>query len=204
VTDALVPVPDVAAALGLARAPMPKGAGAATVDVDGARLARELKHAGRPRIGLLPATPGAPVLPLASALGVALAALTDTVVLVLDPDGRLPGTQTARASMAGTVLARQLGPSVCALVPSEAARTGAKVDAVEVLYAFAGEAREGAVAHVLVDLTGFVQPGELLGVLRILDGIIVVGEAARSTEGDLKAASAKIPGDLNLGVLLVQ
>ncbi len=172
------------------------------VDVDGARLAREIKHSKRRRIGLLPANAHVSTLPVAIALGQALAALTEELVLVLDPE-RVLSPELRGGSVVETVFAAPFGQGVCCLAPFAPSPTGAKVEGIKLLLRFA-EAQPQGFGHVFADLSGCARPGELLGALRVLDGIIVVGPAGRCTEAELRVAASRVPDDLALGVLLVE
>jgi hypothetical protein len=100
------------------------------------------------------------------------------------------------------VFAAAVAPGVARLVPFAPAPTGAKVESIRFLLDFAEQNTDGW-GHVLSDLSGCSLPGELLGVLRLLDAIIVVGTAGVSTESELRATMARIPEELALGVLLV-
>ena len=58
-------------------------------------------------------------------------------------------------------------------------------------------------AHVLVDLTGFRKLGEHLAAIEMCDGVIVLGRAGRTDEGELLRLKYEVPPALRLGVLLV-
>jgi hypothetical protein len=171
------------------------------IDVDGARLAQAIKHARKRKIGLLPASAGLRLAEPAIELARPLALLTESLVLVLDPERTTVPGETPGSGIEA-VFAASLAPGVARLVPFAPAPTGAKVESIKFLLRFAEE-NEQAWGHVLTDLSGCSLPGELLGVLRLLDGIIVVGAAGISTERDLETTVARVPRELALGVLLV-
>jgi len=58
-------------------------------------------------------------------------------------------------------------------------------------------------SHVVVDLTGFKKLGEHLAAIEMMDGVIVVARAGRTTENELLRLNHEMPKHLNLGVLLV-
>jgi hypothetical protein len=171
------------------------------IDVAGARLAQRIKNAHMRKVGLLPATPRTPTQEAAAILARPLAMMTESLVLVLDPErSTVPGETPGSGIEA--VFAASLAPGVARLVPFAPAPTGAKVESIKFLLRFAEE-NEDAWAHVVVDLSGCSLPGELLGVLRLLDAIIVVGTAGVTTEPHLSATMARVPAELAIGVLLV-
>jgi len=57
-------------------------------------------------------------------------------------------------------------------------------------------------SHVVVDLTGFKKLGEHLAAIEMMDGVIVVARAGRTTEDELLRLGFEIPRHLQLGVLL--
>lgn len=178
-------------------------AGDLVVDVDAARLARAIKHARHTRIGFLPATPQTPVQGTAALVGRALTLLTEQLVLVLDPERVTAPTESPVGSTAEAVFAAVTAPGVVRMVPFAPAPTGAKVESIRFLLHFA-ETDAAAWGHALIDLSGCSLPGELLGVLRLVDGIVVVGKAGLTTEADVRAASRRVPAELAMGVLLVE
>ncbi|HTJ85563.1 MAG TPA: hypothetical protein VL400_27790 [Polyangiaceae bacterium] len=170
------------------------------IDIDSARLARELAHSERHRIGILPAAPcDAPA--VATSVGLALGTITEAMVVVLLPEQ--PSAKDAAAAVPGRRSARAawLGPSLVAIAPSAVAPVGEKERGIAALVDFI-EMRADSWRHVLVDLTGCERPGELLGILSLLDGIIVVGRAGRVTDTELARATRLVPQHLRVGVLL--
>lgn len=206
-----LPAPDMAALLGVvAETSHSKAEDDVLIAVDCARLARQIRHSARSVIGLLPAGPEPLVQPVARQLGFALSKLTQTLTLVLDPE-QTSGFSPERAhpEAGALVYVQCAAPSVAVLAPSELAPVGSKFEMVRVLLHFVEErmkpgSRGRAYGHVLVDLSGCARPGELLGALAILDGIIVVARAGRATEKDLSLALREVPSHLNLGVLLTE
>jgi hypothetical protein len=176
----------------------PDGLEPVPVDVDCARLARMLKHSSRRRVGLVPASKGTPVLAFMLELSMALNALTQTLVLMLDPERSLVPQGTPEGAF---VYARSMAPGVVALAPFAVAPPGAKVENIRILYQFAGK-RDDSFGHVLVDLTGCARPGELAGAIDLVDGIIVIGRAGKTTSGELQKMVRRLPDELSLGVLL--
>lgn len=165
------------------------------IDAEAARAARELHHARRRAVGLLPAST-IDVLPAADRLGRALAFITGALVLVFDPERRSPGLPPPGQS----VVAVPRTENLVTLAPRAPAPTGDKVRAIEELRAFVGHAEfYGA----LIDLSGCAWPGELATALAALDAVILVGKAGVTTELELAARARSVPTDLLLGVLLI-
>jgi hypothetical protein len=57
-------------------------------------------------------------------------------------------------------------------------------------------------AHVLVDLTGFKKLGEHLAAIDMVDAVVVVARAGRTTEHELLRVNHELPPHRNLGVIL--
>jgi hypothetical protein len=186
--------------------------GDVVVDVDCARLGRQIRHSARGVIGLLPAGPDPLVQPFARQLGFALSRLTQALTLVLDPEqGAGFSPALADPSSSASVYVACPAPSVAIVAPHEVAPVGAKFEMVRVLLHFVeerlradGGRKARPYGHVLVDLTGCARPGELLGALALLEGIIVVGRAGRVREKELEATLRDVPADLALGVMLTE
>jgi hypothetical protein len=173
------------------------------VDVDAARLARTIKHAHCTRIGLLPANARTNVQGAALAIATALAFINEQLVLILDPERATAPQESPVGSTAEAVFAAAVATGVVRLVPFAPAPTGAKVESIRFLLQFA-ESDEKAWGHVLADLSGCSLPGELLGVLQLMQGIVIVGTAGVTSEADVRAAASRVPADLAMGVLLVE
>jgi hypothetical protein len=180
------------------------------IDVDAARLARQLRHSARTVIGLLPTGPDPQIQPLALQLGFALSTLTQTLTLVLDPEQRAGFTAAlAKPESGAFVYTQSAAAGVAILTPFQLAPTGAKFEMVKVLLQFVEERSKSSAharpyGHVLCDLTGCTRPGELLGAIQLVDGIIVVGRSGLVTEKEIMSAAAGVPRELNLGVLITE
>ena len=170
------------------------------LDVDCAKIARQMRHSGRTTVGLLPASAGVDVQPLATELAMAIALLTEKLCVVLDPE-QASGVPPRDA---GTILyGHTPAPLVVTLVPIERAPVGTKFEMVRVMNQLVSRNRD-AFGHVLVDLSGCRLPGELLGATSLLEGIIVVGRAGASTERELGETVGVVPAHLQLGVVLTE
>ncbi len=170
------------------------------LDIDTAKIARQLRHSGRTTIGLLPSSENVDVHPFATELAVAIALLTEKLSVVLDPE-QVSGKPPVDT---GTMLFGHVpGPLVVTLVPIERAPAGAKFEMVRIMNQLVGRNRD-AFGHVLVDLVGCRLPGELLGAQSLLEGIIVVGRAGETTERELEATVKATPEHLRLGVVLTE
>lgn len=167
------------------------------IDPEAARAARELRHAQKRAVGLLPATPETDVLAAAEKLGRALAFVTGSLILVFDPERK-----TAELPPEGShVLAVPITENLVALAPKTRAPTGDKVRAITQLRDFVAT---GDFYGALIDLSGCAWPGELATALSTLDAVLLVGQAGSTTEKDLRARSRPVPPELLLGVLLLE
>lgn len=174
--------------------------GAIDVGAECGWLARQLKTSGRRLIGLLPATKHADVIGLATSVGAALTLIVHGIVLIADPDQRSVTSELPK----GTRVACAMSSSRLAmLTPTERPRDGARLQAMKELVEFIGPETE-AVTLVLIDLSSFTLPGELLGVIGLVDAIVIVGHAGRVTEAELLRASRRVPAEMNLGVVLTE
>lgn len=171
------------------------------IDVDCARVARVLKHTSRGRFGLLPASRGALVQPFARQLGLALARMTQTLSVVLDPEQRSGFVPSEGART--LYFAHAAAPNVAVLCPERKAPTGAKLEMVSVMLSFVEQSPD-MYGNILIDLFGCTMPGELGGAVRILDGIVVVGRAGQTTEDDLIRVRRVVPDELDVGVVLTE
>ncbi len=166
------------------------------IDPDAARAGRELHHAQRRAIGLLPATQDTDVLAAAEKLGRALAFVTGALVLVFDAERKTPELPPE----GGHFIAVPVTANLVALAPKNRAPTGDKVRAITQLRDFVGGADfYGA----LIDLSGCAWPGELATAVSTLDAVLLVGQAGKTTEKDLRARARPVPPELMLGVLLL-
>ena len=160
-------------------------------------LARQLRTSGKRLIGLLPASSQTDVLGLAATVGGALTMIIHDVVIIADPDQRsVTGELPSGAAVACSFVSARL----ITIVPVERPREGARITAVKTLLELVGQTND--VAAVLLDLSSFVLPGELLGVIGMVEGIVIVGRAGRVTDAELLSASRRVPAEMNLGVVL--
>jgi hypothetical protein len=174
------------------------------VDVDCAKLARQLRHSARVTVGLLPTDERVRIQPLALELAFAISLLTEKLTLVLDPEQESFATTAAGAGEpAGGTLLNVFVPAnrVAIIAPALKAPAGAKFEIVRIMHQLAMRDPD-SFGHVLVDLSGCRFPGELLGARKLLDGVIVVGEGGRSTEREILSTVKLLPRELDLGVLL--
>ena len=183
---------------------MGSGADETRIDADFVRVARALRLRGGLRsIGLVPTTARTDLAPVVLGLGVALAGQTGAVVAVVDATGVFAGLGDASSEPEEEATAfasiRWLHPSVSLLSPKTAASAHTRLHVLEHLL----DAFESRYAHVLVDLSGFDQTGDLLGAVRRVSGTVLVGRAGRTSERDLGARAAQIPEDRRVGVLLI-
>jgi hypothetical protein len=174
------------------------------IDVDCAKLARQVRHSGRPTIGLLPTGPriadgkDATLHAFACELGFAIGVLTHTLTVILDPE-QASGAPPTDAKT--TFCAHLPAPNVAVLAPVIRAPVGARFEVIRLLVQWLEPMRD-AVGQVLVDLRGCRLPGELLGATHLLDGIMIVGKSGRVEEGDLDRSTRMVPPELYLGVVL--
>jgi hypothetical protein len=173
------------------------------IDLASARLARELRDSARQIVGLLPAPAGAPVQRVARQLAVASSRLTRTAVVILDPEATTAWhDEAADDDLASHALfaLRRVDPLIVVCAPDHAAPPGAKAELLKLMLRHV----EANVSYglTLVDMSGLARPGEMLGAQSLVEGIIVVGEVARTTEDDLVRAARLVPEELGLGVLL--
>lgn len=174
------------------------------IDVDCARLARQVKHSGRETIGLLPTgrdTGGESESNLhafAVELGFAIGVLAHAATVVFDPEQASGAPPEGDRAM---FHAHVPAPNVAVLAPATRAPAGARFEVIRLMAQWIAPARD-AFGHLLVDLRGCRLPGELLGATHLLDGIMLVGKSGRVDEQDLARSSRTIPPHLDLGVVL--
>ena len=168
------------------------------------RVARRLRHSGCKIIGLLPASSDIGVPAIGVQLGLALAEVSGATIAFVDANIRWPAiSELAGDSPRGpddaAFATRWLRGSLALLTPPRAGDAGAGVPHL------AGVIREGAelFAQVLVDLTGFKKLGEHLAAIEMVDGVLVIGRAGRTTEDELLRLGHELPRARTLGVLLL-
>jgi hypothetical protein len=169
------------------------------IDVDCARLARQLRHGARMTVGLLPTRERVRVQPFATSLAFAISLLGTKRTLVLDPE---QASRAPPASSEATLYAHVPARRVVTLVPFARAPVGAKFEPVKLMVRHF-EANRASFGHVIVDLSGCRLPGELLGAEQLLDGIIVVAPAGRATAKEVVSMANLVPPWLSLGVVLI-
>jgi hypothetical protein len=161
-------------------------------------LARQLKTSGKRLIGLLPASPRTDVMGLAATVGGALTMIVHDVVILVDPDQR---SAAGALPTEGAVACSFASGRLVTVLPVERARDGTRLQAMKALLEFVGTSSD-EVSQVLVDLSSFALPGELLGVIGMVEGIVIVGSAGRVTDAELLSASSRVPPEVNMGVVL--
>ncbi|MFO0619109.1 MAG: hypothetical protein U0414_41350 [Polyangiaceae bacterium] len=174
------------------------------IGVDCAKLARQVRHSGRPTIGLLPTGRviddgrDTSLYAFACELAFAIGVLTHTLSVILDPE---QASGVPPADQRSTFYAHLPAPNVAVLVPGMRAPAGARFEMIRLLTQWIEPMRD-TIGQVLVDLRGCRLPGELLGATHLLDGIMVVGKSGRVDERDLDRSTRMVPPELYLGVVL--
>jgi hypothetical protein len=173
------------------------------VRAEATRIARRLHATGARAIGFVPADDQVAVPPLAIQLGLALCDLTGATIAVVDANVRYPGlsglvADEDRTNNPAVFATRWLRGSLALLTPPQVERAG------EVVPRLANLLIESVdlFAHVLVDLTGFDLLGEHGSAAACMDGVIMVGRAHVTREGQLAALRRLMPQGRFLGVLL--
>jgi len=160
------------------------------------RVARRI--VGSKVIGLLPASNDIGVPALGVQLGLALAEVSHGTVAFVDANLRWPAVVEEANAAGGPFVTRWLKGSLALLTPPQVQAAGAGVPQLGQLLSSGSE----LFAHVLVDLTGFKKLGEHLAAVQMVDGVVVVARAGRTTEGELLRLGHELPRARNLGVLL--
>jgi hypothetical protein len=171
---------------------------APAVRAECSRIARGLDGVGVKIVGLLPATADVAVPGLAVQLGRAMVDLTGATVAVIDANVYWPALAKLSGEQEADGFATHwLRGSLALLTPSRAGVAGAGLP--ELRRAIA-EGRE-LFAHIVVDLTGFDRLGEHLAAAELVQGVVIVARAGRTTERELLRWNEELPE--NLGVLLL-
>ncbi len=176
---------------------------AAALRVDCIPLARRIKAAGRRVVALLPASTDIGVMAVGVQLGLALVEVTNTTAAYVDANVRWPGISQIAVgtnpdddeSMFAT---RWLRGQLALLTPPRAGEAGAGVPQLARVIQHSIE----LFSHVVVDLTGFKKLGEHLAAIEMMDGVVIVARAGRTTEDELLRLDHELPRHLQLGVLL--
>lgn len=176
---------------------------AAALRVDCIPVARRIHKAGRRIVGLLPTSIDIGVLGLGVQLGLALVEVANTTAAYVDANVRWPAISQIAVgtrpdddeSMFAT---RWLRGQLALLTPARAGEAGAGVPQLARVIQHSVE----LFAHVVVDLTGFKKLGEHLAAIEMMDAVVVVARAGRTTEDELLRLNHELPRHLHLGVLL--
>lgn len=160
-----------------------------------ARVASVLRRRRVRSLGLLPAADDVGVPGVALQAALAIAEVSAEPVGVVDPTGTwldavgrpdAEGPAVARVAELVALIALPRRPGSVAPALAKLLRTDAR-----------------AHAHLVVDLSGLERTGDHVEAFSLVDGVAVVARAGRTTFAQLDRASAQIPGDKDLGVLLV-
>ena len=165
------------------------------------RLARVLQQKNCRVVGVAPAGDGVAVPAVALQLGLALARVSGSPVGVVDAHGSWPSSQ----SLVGST---RPDPSLFAtywIVDNLALLTPRTFDIGAMLFKLnnALHAEAQVFQYLVIDMTGFDHLGEHLSAIALMDGVIVVARSGHSTLDDLTRWMRDVPGERNLGVLLV-
>lgn len=165
-------------------------------------VARRIARAGKKIVGLLPASRDVGIVAVGLQLGLALGELTNGTVAYADANIRWPAlahvAPNARAGDETMFATRWLRGQLALLTPARIGQAGAGVPQLARVIQHASE----LFAHVLVDLTGFKELGEHLAAIDMMDAVVVVARAGRTTEHELLRLNHDLPRHLNIGVLL--
>jgi hypothetical protein len=168
------------------------------------RIAQQLQAKGRRAIGFCPAGPDVAVPPLLERFADCLLQLAGGPVALVDANVRYPAFPPASEGAAdhaqdeSIFSERWVRPEVALLSPRWIGEAGAGVRQLElILSAYADR-----FGHLLADLTGFEQLGDLLNASALLDGVVIVARAGRTDELDLVRLRDQLPAERNLGVVL--
>jgi hypothetical protein len=178
-------------------------AAAARLRVDCIPVAQRIKTAERRIIGLLPASTDIGVMAVGVQLGLALVEVANTTAAYVDANVRWPAISqiavgTRDEDDESMFATRWLRGQLALLTPARAGEAGAGVPQLARVIQHSIE----IFSHVVVDLTGFKKLGEHLAAFEMIDGLIVVARAGRTTEDELLRLNHEVPRDLQLGVLL--
>jgi hypothetical protein len=173
------------------------------VRADCVAVARRIKESGRRIIGLLPASNDIGVTAIGVQLGLSLVDVTGTTAAYVDANIRWPGISRIAVGESASddesmFATRWLRGQLALLTPPQAGEAGAGVPQLARVIQHSIE----LFSHVIVDLTGFKKLGEHLAAIEMMDGVIVVAHAGRTTENELLRLNHEMPRHLHLGVLL--
>jgi hypothetical protein len=171
------------------------------VRTEATRVARILVQKQCRLVGLAPAADDVSVPAVALQVGQALVEVTGSPVGVLDAHGSWPGARALAVPStpdASLFTAHWLVDNLAFLAP-RSFDTGAVL--LKLGAALAAEAQ--VFHHLVVDMTGLDHLGDHLAAIDLLDGIIIVARAGRTTVPELHRWMRDVPEERNLGVLLV-
>jgi len=176
---------------------------AAALRVDCIPVARRIHKAGRRIVGLLPASADIGVTAVGVQLGLALVEVANTTVAYVDANVRWPAISQIAVgtrpnddeSMFAT---RWLRGQLALLTPPRSGEAGAGLPQLARVIQHSIE----LFTQVVVDLTGFKKLGEHLAAIEMMDGVVVVARAGRTTEDELLRLNHELPPNLHVGVLL--
>lgn len=187
-------------------------AGGVEIDVDCARVARQLKHSARRTVGLLPASPKVDVRPFVYQLSLALSQLQRSLVVVVDPIRHWPLSLEERDPVAEAAVsedeplffsARFLERAIALVAPHEVAPPGAKVEMLKIILQRL-ERAPTPISIQLIDMSGFARLGEFLAAVELLDGVITVAQSRVSKEDELLFLASEIDPEVDLGVIVTE
>jgi len=175
------------------------------------RAARRLRLSGRQVVGLLPVRDDVSVTPILLKLGASLASLSGGQIAVVDANTRWPAFPEGLAAARGAAYEASqalenagggeywVGESLVVLSPPRSAARSVDLAVLEQTL----DAARLRFPIVLVDLTGLDALGEHLGAIALLDGVLFVARAGRTSASDLERGREAAPAPRSLGVLLV-
>jgi hypothetical protein len=173
------------------------------VRADCVAVARRIKESGRRIIGLLPASVDIGATAIGVQLGLSLVDIGNTTTAYVDANVRWPAIARIAvgerpADDESMFTTRWLRGQLALLTPPRAGEAGAGVPQLARVIQHSIE----LFTHVVVDLTGFKKLGEHLAAIEMMDGVVVVARAGRTTEDELIRLNFEMPRRLHLGVLL--
>ncbi|HXI57950.1 MAG TPA: hypothetical protein VNO55_17920 [Polyangia bacterium] len=183
-----------------------RGAKASDLEMACAQIARRLLASGRTVVGFLP-TPGSrDLVPLLVRLGRALFPFQQRQAAVVPPwrqwdDASEDALRLGDGQHAPSLrpVPGQAGPTL--VVPPACPDASTAVLSLQL----ALRRMDRRFPQVLVDLTGLtgIEPGNPMAVLRLVDGVAVVGRQGKTLVGELQRAAREIGDDKSLGVVVV-
>ncbi|HEY2743301.1 MAG TPA: hypothetical protein VGL86_01705 [Polyangia bacterium] len=175
------------------------------VRADCTSIASRIKESERRIIGLLPASGDIGVTSIGVQLGLSLVDVTAATAAYVDANIRWPAISRIAVGESASddesmFATRWLRGQLALLTPAHAGQAGAGVPQLARVIQHSIE----IFSHVVVDLTGFKKLGEHLAAIEMMDGVIIVAHAGRTTENELLRLNHELPRHLHLGVLLAR